>query len=230
LPAPHNAPGFVSFAQYLDANQGSLAQERDQLLAGARAEGAQADAAGQVAEQGAFGAGRDAALAAGPHGAGGFYNYASDNPGFDPTTAPGYADFLTQRGEAADAAQSLTDPYRAGDKYSPFESGLLGADVGYRGQAGELQKQYGGALDGYLSGLSDQFVRGYSQNSQAGARPERPAETSGSGSGSSAGYDDAGPREPQVGSAPGSFDDAGNWVPDQAPVDPYTDTFSGSGG
>lgn len=216
MPVAHNTPGFVSFNDYLDANAGSLSAERNAALAGATAAGdkARADLT-QLGAQ-ATDAGAKAAQDAGPLDP----HASAAAPGFDPTTLGGYSAFLADKKKALDAMSSLSDPSRAADKYSPFESGLINASGDYQGKAKGLQDQYGKALDNYLGPLGQAFGAGYQTHVQfKPIEPSAGAGTPDTGSTPTGATDDSGIDRgtgrypsgggPYSGPTPGATDDSG---------------------
>ena len=160
MPAPHNTPQFTNFNQYLDANSGSLDQERAGLVGAV-------DAAGQKAQTD-LAAVNPAAMAQSQAQyeaeAPGYVNIPLNSPGsyqgaptIDPTTTPEFATFTADRQSALDALSNATGP---STKYGVREASMLGANADYQGQVTGLKQKYGGALDTYFDSLAPQTYGG----------------------------------------------------------------------
>ena len=166
-PAP-----FVSFNDYLDANAGSLQQERGGMISGAQGavDKASADLSklGDSAEQ--FGSDQAAAdwNAQADGAAGGITSSEQYKPqqstfsldAGQMSGLKGYEDFTKDR-EAASQAVNTLSAGGLGQGKTAFEAGLLGADTGFQSQVAGVSKQYGDTINNYLDTLNARGQKGY---------------------------------------------------------------------
>ena len=167
-PAP-----FVSFNDYLDANSGSLQQERGGMISGAQGavDKASADLAPMGDEAYKSGQAQGQSDWSAQRAAGGITSSEQYKPPQDPSTfsltsgdmakMPGYDQFTKDR-EAASQAVSTLGAGGLGQGKTAFEAGLLGADQGFQQQAAGVSKQYGDTINNYLDTLNKRGAEGYS--------------------------------------------------------------------
>ncbi len=172
MPAAHNAPGFTSFTDYLNANAGSLGQERQATLGGLESAGAklQGELPGLQAQASKLGA--DWAAQNGSVGVPGEMSQADQDqmladakagktsrtewrdPGnFDVTQVPGFGQFTQDRAAFSDQLEAAKAGGVPGGKYGAFEAGLINASPDYQQGLAGVGSKYGGALSGYLDQL-----------------------------------------------------------------------------
>ncbi len=172
MPAAHNVPGFTSFTDYLNANAGSLGQERQAALGGLETGGAklQGELPGLQAQASKLGA--DWAAKNGPVGvpgemsqedqdkmladaqAGQRSNVQWRDPGnFDVTQVPGFGQFTQDRAAFSDQLEAAKAGGVPGGKFGAFETGLINASPDYQQGLAGVGSKYGGALNGYLDQL-----------------------------------------------------------------------------
>ena len=161
-PAP-----FVSFNDYLNANAGSLDQERSSGLAAGTAALGKLDTDVSGALPAAQQQGHDAAQAAwSAQRAGGGVTSSEQYKaptGFqvDTTKLPGYDQYQQDRSGAETAMNSL-NAGGLGLGKTAFEAGMLGADQGYQQKAGELQSKFKDSVNGYLDQINAAGTQGVS--------------------------------------------------------------------
>ncbi len=250
MPAAHNAPGFQSFTDYLNANAGSLAQERAGALGSATAQGQQTQGEFEALKPQAYELGRSVAASqwgTEPFDQGNYKGMGEQNDrlaaardfgaGADPTQLAGYSQLVGDLGKAQQTIGGLTGPQVLG-KYGARESGMLGADVGYQNQAAALGKQYGGALNSYLNSLQGEAAAGghmFEPTYKAAPTPtpEQPVEypTGYAASGDSSNTPGGEPAKRREWDPNQQYDSQGNPVGAPAPWDPNKqDETQGQGG
>ena len=198
-PAP-----FVSFNDYLDANAGSLQQERGGVLGSADASISALGADTEAMKTAAYGQGVDQAKAAwsaqrmdvdpnkeGQQRATSSEQYrAPSSVDINFSTLPGQEQYAKHKAEAETQLQAMQSG-GLGQGKSAFEAGMIGADTSFHDQAAQKQKSFQDSVNGYLDSVK--------QAGMAGAASFKPAPivtyqpTFDPGSGGSAGAPGEGP-------------------------------------
>lgn len=154
-PAP-----FVSFNDYLDANAGSLQQERGDVLGSADASLADMSKLVDTAKTAAYGQGADAAKAAwGAQRSDQSQHITSSEQYKPPTdfsvnfsTLPGQEQFAKDKA-TAETQLSAMQQGGLGSGKSAFEAGMIGADTSFKDAAAAKQKSYQDQVNGYLDSI-----------------------------------------------------------------------------
>lgn len=161
---PSQPAPFVSFNDYLDANAGSLQQERggvlgsadDEIAAlGSDAESMKTAAYGQGAEQAkaAWSAQRAAGRAQGGKPVTSSEQYvAPASADINFSTLPGQESFAKHKAEA-ETAMTAMQQGGLGSGKSAFEAGMIGADTSFHDQAAAKQKGFGDTVNSYLDSV-----------------------------------------------------------------------------
>ena len=174
MPNAQNTPGFTSFSDYLNANQGSLDQERQQSLAAGQSavDKAQADYNSGIEAAGQEGNAAGVATYKTTNGqvnGPGQNNGMPSAPAFDPSAASGYGTFQTDLATAQDAVSA--GPNLGGK--STWESSLIQGSPSFRQGEAAQQGQLKGLSD-YLDKASSAYTSGFGAGYSTPPPPEAP--------------------------------------------------------
>lgn len=175
---------FVSFNDYLNANAGSLQQERGSSLAAGQASIDALASDVKPMTDAAYQQGAEAGKAqwSAQRAAGnepGAQKITSSEQYKAPTdfqvnfsTLPGQEQFAQHKAKAETDVKALTQGGLGSGK-TAFEAGMIGADTGYQQGAQNVQKQYQDSVNNYLNQIN--------QAGQAGVASFKPAPIMGTG-------------------------------------------------